>query len=167
MNIISTTLAVVGFIGLVVANEGFSGQWVLFVACGLSIPFNYLNINWVYQGLEEYGYITGRSLLIKGVSLLTLFLFVKTREDYVIYALISSLATGGNYVFNVLNARKYVALVFSRIEFKRHVKPVLLIACIIFLSSIYNKIDITMFTSWRRMNLLDITHTHRKQLQWF
>lgn len=65
---------------------------------------------------------------------MALFLFVKTREDYVIYALISSLATGGNYVFNVLNARKYVALDFSRIELKRHMKPVLLIACIIFLS---------------------------------
>lgn len=144
VNIISTTLAVVGFIGLVVVNEGFSGQWALYVACGLSIAFNYLNIDWMYQGLEEYGYITGRSLLIKGLSLLALFLFVKTREDYVIYALISSLATGGNYVFNVLNARKYVALDFSRIELKRHMKPVLLIACIIFLSSIYNKIDVTM-----------------------
>ena len=144
VNIISTTLAVVGFIGLVVANEGFSGQWALYAACGLSIAFNYLNIDWMYQGLEEYGYITGRSLIIKGLSLLALFLFVKTREDYVIYALISSLATGGNYVFNVLYARKYVALDFSRIELKRHMKPVLLIAFIIFLSSIYNKIDVTM-----------------------
>ena len=31
VNIISTTLAVVGFIGLVVVNEGFSGQWELYV----------------------------------------------------------------------------------------------------------------------------------------
>lgn len=31
VNIISTTLAVVGFIGLVVVNEGFSGQWALYV----------------------------------------------------------------------------------------------------------------------------------------
>lgn len=48
----------------------------------------------MYKGLEEYGYITGRSLAIKGISLLALFLFVKTRQDYVAYALISSLATG-------------------------------------------------------------------------
>lgn len=144
VNIMSTTLAVMGFIGLVVANEGFNGQWALYAACGLSIAFNYLNIDWMYQGLEEYGYITGRSLLIKGLSLLALFLFVKTREDYVIYALISSLATGGNYVFNVLHARKYVAFDFARIELKHHMKPVLLIAFIIFLSSIYNKIDVTM-----------------------
>ena len=144
LNVISTTLAIIGFIGLLTINDGFNGQWALYVACGLSVAFNYLNIDWMYQGLEEYGYITGRSLFIKGLSLLVLFLFVRSREDYVLYALISSLATGGNYIFNVLNARKYVALDFSEIELQRHIRPVLLIALIIFLSTIYNKIDVTM-----------------------
>lgn len=144
LNVISTTLAIIGFIGLVTINDDFNGQWALYAACGLSVAFNYLNIDWMYQGLEEYGYITGRSLFIKGLSLLVLFLFVRSREDYVLYALISSLATGGNYIFNVLNARKYVALDFSQIELQRHIRPVLLIALIIFLSTIYNKIDVTM-----------------------
>lgn len=144
LNIISTTLAVIGFFLLVLANSGFNNEWSLYTACGLAIGFNYLNIDWMYQGLEEYGYITGRSLLIKGLSLLALFLFVKTKDDYVTYALISSLATGGNYIFNVIHARKFISIDLSRIELKNHIKPVLLIACIIFLSSIYNKIDVTM-----------------------
>lgn len=63
---------------------------------------------------------------------------------YVAYALISSLATGGNYVFNVIHARKFVKIRLSGIKLIKHLKPVLLIACIIFLSSIYNKIDVTM-----------------------
>ena len=144
LNIISTTLAVVGFFGLVFINAGFNGEWALYGACGLAVFFNYLNIDWMYKGLEEYGYITGRSLLIKGLSLVALLLFVKTRQDYVAYALISSLATGGNYVFNVIHAKKFVNINFSGIQIKKHIKPVLLIACIIFLSSIYNKIDVTM-----------------------
>ena len=144
LNIISTTLAVVGFFGLVFINAGFNGEWALYGACGLAVFFNYLNIDLMYKGLEEYGYITGRSLLIKGLSLVALLLFVKTRQDYVAYALISSLATGGNYVFNVIHAKKFVNINFSGIQIKKHIKPVLLIACIIFLSSIYNKIDVTM-----------------------
>lgn len=144
LNIISTTLAVIGYFLLVFANGGFNGEWFLYSACGLAIAFNYLNIDWMYQGLEEYGYITGRSLLIKGISLLALFLFVKTKQDYIAYALISSLATGGNYIFNVIHARKFVSIDLSKVELKKHIKPILLIACIIFLSSIYNKIDVTM-----------------------
>ena len=110
LNIVSTTLAVIGFFGLVFINAGFHGEWALYAACGVAVFFNYLNIDWMYKGLEEYGYITGRSLLIKGISLVTLFLFVKTRHDYVAYALISSLATGGNYIFNVIHAKKFVRL---------------------------------------------------------
>lgn len=62
LNIISTTLAVVGFFVLVFINADFNGEWALYGACGLVIFFNYLNIDWMYKGLEEYGYITGRSI---------------------------------------------------------------------------------------------------------
>lgn len=144
INIISTSLAIISYFLLVYINHGFNGEWTLYGVCGLVIFFNYLNIDWMYNGLEEYGYITGRSLVVKGISFFVLLLFVKTKQDYVIYGLISSLATGGNYIFNVMHARKFVALNFNNIELKKHLKPVFLIACIIFLSSVYNKIDITM-----------------------
>lgn len=144
LNIISTTLAVTGFFVLIFVNSEFNGEWALYSACGLAIFFNYLNIDWMYKGLEEYGYITGRSLLIKALSLIALLLFVKTRQDYVAYALISSLATGGNYVFNIIHAKEFVKFDFTAIRIQKHVKRVLLIACIIFLSGIYSKIDVTM-----------------------
>lgn len=147
LNFISTTVAVIGFFSLLFINGGFSGEWYLYFACGLSIFFNYINLDWMYQGLEEYGYIAGRSMAIKILSFLALFLYVKTKDDYVYYALISSLATGGNYFFNVIHARKFVKFDFSHIELKKHLKPVLLIALIIFLSSIYSKIDITMLNA--------------------
>lgn len=144
LNIISTSLAVVGFLVLLFANSGFHGEWTLYLACGLAIVFNFLNIDWMYQGLEEYGFITGRSLAVKILSFLMLLILVKDKEDYTVYALLSSLAIGGNYLFNVAHAHKYVKLSFSGIELKRHIKPVLIIACIVFFSSIYHKIDISM-----------------------
>lgn len=147
LNFISTTVAVIGFFCLLFINDGFNGEWHLYFASGLSIFFNYINLDWMYQGLEEYGYITGRSVVIKTISFVALFFFVKTRNAYVYYALISSLATGGNYVFNVIHARKFVKFDFFHIELKKHLKPVLLIAFIIFLSSIYSKIDITMLNA--------------------
>lgn len=146
LNIVSTTAAVIGFGILIFINAGFNGEWALYCACGLAIFFNYINIDWMYRGLEEFGYITGRSLIIKGCSLAAIILYVKTRQDYVAYALISSLATGGNYVFNIIHARKFVKLDFTEIQIQKHIKPVFLIACIIFFSSIYNKIDVTMLS---------------------
>lgn len=144
INVFSTTLASAGFFVLVGSSAGFGGEWALYAACGLAIFFNYLNIDWMYKGEEEYGYITGRSLLIKVLSLTALVLLVKKPRDYVLYALISSLAAGGNYIFNVIYARKFVRMDFSRVALWKHLKPVFLIAGITFLSGVYSKIDVTM-----------------------
>lgn len=51
LNVISTSFAVIGYFILVFANGGFHGEWLLYAACGLAIFFNYLNIDWMYQGL--------------------------------------------------------------------------------------------------------------------
>lgn len=105
------------------------------------------DIDWIYQGLEEYGYITGRSVVIKCISLALLVVFVKTREDYVAYALLTSLALGGNYIFNVIHARKMVGFTLVNLKIRKHIKPIVFIAGIIFMSTIYNKIDITMLSA--------------------
>ena len=144
LNLISTTVAVVAYAAFLIYNNGFKGEWALYICCGLTICFNYLNIDWIYQGLEEYGYITVRSIVIKLLSLVLLFVFVRSRKDYVAYALLTSLALGGNYIFNVIHARKMVRFSFENLNIKRHIKPVLYIAGIIFMSTIYNKVDVTM-----------------------
>lgn len=144
INLISTTISIVAYAALLIWNSGFNNEWTLYICCGLTILFNYLNIDWIYQGLEEYGYITGRSIAIKIVSLFLLVALVRTKEDYVIYALLTSLALGGNYIFNVIHAHKIVRFSFAGLNIKKHIKPVAVIAGIIFMSTIYNKVDVTM-----------------------
>ena len=147
INLISTTISLIAYIFVLILNNGFNGEGALYICCGLAIFFNYLNIDWIYQGLEEYGYITGRSVVIKCISLALLVVFVKTREDYVAYALLTSLALGGNYIFNVIHARKMVGFTLVNLKIRKHIKPIVFIAGIIFMSTIYNKIDITMLSA--------------------
>ena len=63
---------------------------------GILLILNYFNIAWFYQGIEEYGYIATRSIVIKILSFAAMLLFVRTREDYLKYALILCAATAGN-----------------------------------------------------------------------
>jgi O-antigen/teichoic acid export membrane protein len=87
INFCSTTVALVLYAAIVAMF--FTDEIALYLACGLPIVFNYINIDWLYQGKEEYVYIAIRSILIKGLSIVAIFLFVKSRNDYVISALIS------------------------------------------------------------------------------
>lgn len=122
----------------------FKSDYALMLCCGIQVILNFFNIDWLYQGYEEYAYISCRSILVKTCSLIAVFIFVKNRNDYVCYALISSLALSANYFFNIIHARSYVSLSFHNLNLIKHIKPLLVLAFSVFFTTAYSKIDITM-----------------------
>lgn len=144
INTLSSLVAFSLYLVLIFCIKDYRCQLPLFLSVGLLILFNILNIDWLYQGEEEYVYIVIRSIIVKVSSIIAIIVFVRDSSDFVIYALISTLATAGNYIFNAVNARKYVKLDFKSLQLKQHLKPIFIMLAGIFLSNIYGKIDITM-----------------------
>ncbi len=144
INFVSTTCSLAAYLMLIAHVTDMRDQLPLFLACGTSIFFGYFNIDWLYQGREEYVYIVSRSILIKLISLTSVFLFVHTSGDYVKYALIISLSGGCNHILNVLHVRKFASPVLKGLSPKRHVKPLLILAVGTLLPNIYGRIDIAM-----------------------
>lgn len=144
LNAAATTLAAALYIVLIFFVPAMKNNLYLYLSTGLLIILNYANIDWLYQGLEEYEYIMKRSCIVKILSLTALFLFVRSREDYVNYALITSMGTACNNLFNIYHSRKLVKITFRNLELRRHVRPLLILTAAAFLGSIYNKIDVTM-----------------------
>lgn len=123
---------------------GSSVNALVYLVCGMEIIFNFINIDWFYEGQEEYAYITSRNILVKLVSLAALFAFVRSREDYIIYACIHCLGIGMNYTFNIVHARKKVKFSFRNLKIKRHLGPVFTLLVSMITASLYSKVDITM-----------------------
>ena len=147
INALFTTIATFFYVLLILCVPKFKSDFKLFFSCGLQIVLNYLNIDWFYQGKEEYIYISIRSIIVKTVSFFMVLLIVKRHDDYILYALISSLALSANYIFNIIHARKYVKITLAGLNFKRHYKSLIILAVSYFLSAAYSKIDITMLGS--------------------
>lgn len=144
INSVTTAIATVAYLTMILSFEHFRQDLLLYISSGLLLVFQFANIDWMYQGLEHYGYITARSFFIKLCSLGMVFLFVRDKDDFIIYALISSLAIGGNNIFNIINARKYVKLTKTGLTFKHHIRPIFYVVSATYLSEIYSKVDITM-----------------------
>lgn len=144
INFVATTVCTIVYLFLIFGVHNFSKDYVLFLCCGLQILFNYINIDWFYQGKEEYVYIVCRSIVIKILALLSIVFLVRTKNDYMYYALVSSFALGGNYIFNVIHARKFVKFTRKGLKIKRHMRPVAIFAINTILYSIYTRVDITM-----------------------
>lgn len=122
----------------------FNGKETLYAICGINVLFNIFNVDWFYQGIQQYAYITVRSFIIKILALVALFIFVKTPADYLYYALISSGALVGNYVFNMIHIRRYVRLKVAGLHFKEHFQHILMLFAATIAMEIYTLTDTTM-----------------------
>ena len=144
INAISTILCVIAYY-LMVLNIGFfKEEKTLYIVVGFSIFLNFFNVDWFYQGKEEYGYIMARSIGVKFISLLALFLFVRTKDDYIAYALINCLATAGNYIFNVIHLWKYIYIYTHGLQIARHLKHIFILLASSIAIELYTMVDTTM-----------------------
>lgn len=122
----------------------FEGKELIYCIVGLNIVFNIINVDWFYQGIQEYGYIAIRSFFIKCASLICLLIFVRNENDYVIYAFISTGATVGGYIFNIVRIRKYTRITFSGLKYSNHIRHIFTLFIASVASEIYVLADTTM-----------------------
>lgn len=116
----------------------------LYLAAGLQILLVSCNVDWLYQGKEDYKYIALRSFALKILSLVLILFLVRTQDDYIIYALITSLAVAGNNIINVIHSRKYVYFTVKGLNLKRHLVPVFVLLLSTLAIELYSKVDTTM-----------------------
>ncbi|MDE6285336.1 MAG: oligosaccharide flippase family protein, partial [Bacilli bacterium] len=107
INLISTFAFLSVYIALILSVPEFRSNKFLYLITGSAIALNALNNSWLYEGLEEFTYISLRNVAFKVFSFVLLVLFVKSSDDYLIYAAITVIGTAGNYILNVLHARRF------------------------------------------------------------
>lgn len=144
INAISTAICLVAYYTLIFESGFFAKERLLYIVVGFSIFLNFFNVDWFYQGKEEYGYIMIRSIIVKFISLLMLFFFVRDKNDYIAYALINCVGTAGNYIFNVINLRKYVYIFKGKLSVVRHLKHIFLLLASSIAIELYTMVDTTM-----------------------
>lgn len=138
INFLSTLISLVIYIVIIFLNSKTNTEIRLFLVSAISIFMNLFCIDWLYMGLEDFKIITLRSLLIKLICLVSIFIFVRQKNDYIIYALISVLAFGFANILNFIYSKKFVALKFKNINLKKHIK--------ILLVFFYSSIVVSMYT---------------------
>lgn len=144
LNGICSFICSIFYILCVFTINRFALDYKLYLCTGLTLFMNFINVDWVYSGDEEYVYISTRSFVIKVLSIISIFVFVHDENDYIVYSLITSLATTGSYVFNVFNLKKHVKFSVNHLTFHRHIRPILVLFVTLLASDLYNQIDITM-----------------------
>ncbi len=144
-NFISTAIAYMLFVFCFFFVDKFSEYRILLIVCSTKILFFTLGTNWLFTAKEEFGYITLRHSVFQVISLILLFSFVHNPDDYPIYAGIGVFSNVGANIFNFFYARKFINLrQKSKIEIKKHAKPIFMFFGISCAGKINDLLDTTM-----------------------
>lgn len=147
INMVSTFLVYL-VLAIVLMADVFSGYNTLLFISSFSIILTTLAVEWVYQAMEEYVYISLRTIAIQLLSIILLLVFVRDRNDLICYAIISVIASYGYGLLNIFNIRKYVDFKTKcKLEIRKHLKPIFIIFGTSLSVSIYVNLD-TVMLGW-------------------
>lgn len=145
INIITVLISYAVFAGTILAVPRFNREKELLIIMGISILLNAMGVEWLYKALEQYSYITIRSIIFKVVALLSMFLLIHNKEDYIIYGGITIFAASASNILNFINLRKHITLKpLGGYELKKHMKPMLVFFAVSVAATIYTNLDNVM-----------------------
>lgn len=142
---ITTVITYVVFFTTLFVIPEFAARRELLIIMGLSIGLSTIGVQWFYNALEQYSYITTCAIIFKIIGLILMFFFVHEQGDYLIYGGIYVIASFGSYVLNFIRLRKFISFhKTGPYELRKHVKSTLVFFALAASSSIYLNLDVIM-----------------------
>ena len=145
INIIMSMISYMVLIVLLFYVPKFRCEKELYVVLSFNIILTSIGMEWLYKALEQYTYITVRSVIFKFIALIFMFFLVHKQTDYVIYGGITIFAASASNILNLINAHKFINLkAVGNYNFRRHLKPVLIFFAMSCATTIYTNLDTVM-----------------------
>ena len=137
INVVTTLLAVALLVVCTYSIDSLQ-PYKEFIWIGISkLVFTAFLIDWFFQGIEKFKYITVSSVLIRFVYLVCIFLFVKTADDTQLYFALTCGMVVVNAVVNWNYSRSYRKFSFKSLRVMQYLLPILIYGMYRVLTSMY------------------------------
>ena len=145
LNILMSAISYVFFLLMLLTVPRLKDERILFLVMSSTIWFNSIGMEWLYKALEQYTYITIRSVFLKLIALGAMFVLVHKQEDYIIYGVISIFASSASNICNFVHARKYISFEYiGNYNLKKHLRAICIFFAMSCATTIYTHLDTVM-----------------------
>lgn len=144
---VSTSICYVLYLVAVFTVPQMSGNKALFIIFSINIVLGSLGVEWFYQAIEQYSYITVRNILFKAMSVVGMFVFVRQSDDVLQYAALLVFAIAASNIVNIIRLAKILDLVHvktGKLCIKRHIKPIMVFFVANFSKNLYQNSDVVL-----------------------
>lgn len=117
---------------------------LLYCIMTIQIVGNIFYIEFVNEALENYKFITIKTVIVKILYLISIFLFLRKPDDIAIYAVIVSLVNFVNNMISFIYAKKHIKFDFKNVKIKKYIKTLITILIITNIELLYSQLDRVM-----------------------
>lgn len=106
-----------------------------------NIAVNAFYVEWVNEALENYGFITAKTMIIRIIYSLLIIFGVRNNGDFTFYLLI---VVGFNFINNIISfvyVKRIVKFDFSNLQFKKHIRPMFYLVILSNTGILYTQLD--------------------------
>lgn len=114
----------------------------LYYVGAAKIIFNVMLVEWLFQGMQDFRYITLRTMLIRTLYVIAVFVFVRSRDDYAAYFYVTIAQVAVNALVNWRYAQRYVRFRFRLCGMREFVFPVFSMGVNMILLSFYTTFNV-------------------------
>ena len=135
LNSITTAIALGILICLIYSIPELNQNKELMWFGAIKLVSNFMLIEWFYKGMEDFKYITIRTVFVKCLYVASIFIFIHSEDNYNIYYLLTVLMVTANALINTFHARKMVTFKIKGTSFKGILKPFFMLGVYLIVTS--------------------------------
>lgn len=138
---ILTLVGVIIFVVSIFCITKLNKEMILYLAMVLNLLLYIFSVDWFFQGIEKYQYLTIRNMFFKIITLTFTILLVRKTNDYILYAYIQVISLGIFNIINFVTANKYSKLTFKELNLRSHFNKLKVFFAAALITSIYTIFD--------------------------
>lgn len=140
----SSIIAFIALLTVIVFSDNLTTK-ILLLVYGVNVFSTNLSCNWFFAMNEEFEYIAIRTLLVRLISVVATFLFIKTPSDVFWYSGISSLVSVITMIMNGFVIRRNIKIFYYKgYNIKEHIIPVIVLFASAVAVELYVNSDVTL-----------------------
>lgn len=142
LNLFTSLILFVVYTAIVYLVPSLYADREFYTVAVFMLVLSFCNIDWFFSGLERFKFIAMRSLFVKFVFLIILYIIVKNEADDINYLWVIVGSAILNNIWNIISARRYFDFnAFKLNDLKKHLRPLFYIFSTVLAASVYSTLD--------------------------
>lgn len=141
VTIITNLIMTVVYVLLIQFRYAGTNSYMASMILGFNLIANIFYIEWANEALENYDFITIKSIIIRIIYIILLFIFVKTSSNLKEYLILLGAAAFLNNIVSYIYVKRSIKFDFAKLELLKHVKPMFLVVVLSNANILYTQLD--------------------------